>query len=215
MRAFDELIQILERLLGPDGCPWDQAQTLHTLRTSAFEEVCELIEAIDLNDNAHILEELGDLFFNVTFLSLVAEKEKRLVFNHVLEELNAKLIRRHPHIFGEGKKIHTLDELHHQWESIKKEEKGKENRVSVLDGISKTLPSLARAQKILGKIKKTSYEMSWSKEHLHVDDEKTLGQHLLSLVQLAQEKNIDAEQALRNALAHLEKDFLDYEKNHS
>lgn len=215
MRAFDELIQILERLLGPDGCPWDQAQTLHTLRTSAFEEVCELIEAIDLNDNAHILEELGDLFFNVTFLSLVAEKEKRLVFNHVLEELNAKLIRRHPHIFGEGKKIHNLDELHHQWESIKKEEKGKENRVSVLDGISKTLPSLARAQKILGKIKKTSYEMSWSKEHLHVDDEKTLGQHLLSLVQLAQEKNIDAEQALRNALAHLEKDFLDYEKNHS
>lgn len=102
MREFDELIEIIDRLLGPDGCPWDKEQTLQSLRSSVLEEVCEVIEAIDLNDNAHIKEELGDLFFNTIFLCKIAEKEKRFTVTEILKELNEKLIRRHPHVFGES-----------------------------------------------------------------------------------------------------------------
>lgn len=216
MREFDELMEIIDRLLGPEGCPWDREQTLQSLRSSVLEEVCEVIEAIDLNDNAHIQEELGDLLFNAVFLCKIAEKEKRFLVVSILKELNEKLIRRHPHVFGEGKKIHTVDELYEQWNRIKKEEKGKEIRKSALDGISKHLPVLARAQKVLKKLEKASYPTQVSETVLPaINHEKELGEHLLSLVKLAQEKGLDAEHALRSALAHLEKDFLLYEKKHS
>ncbi len=215
MREFDELIEITDRLLGPGGCPWDREQTLQSLRSSVLEEVCEVIEAIDLNDNVHIQEELGDLFFNVVFLSKIAEKEKRFPMREVLKELNEKLIRRHPHVFGEGKKLDTVDELYEQWERIKKEEKGKETRKSVLDGISMHLPVLARAQKVLKRMKKAGYLSSPQTDHSGIKDEKDLGEHLLSLVAFASDHGLDAEHALRKSLAHLEKDFSDKEKKHS
>lgn len=114
------------------------------------------------------------------------------------------------------KKIHTVDELYEQWDRIKKDEKGKEIRKSALDGISKHLPALARAQKSLKKMEKAGYKADLPKiMHPAIKDEKELGEHLLSLVRLAQEKDLDAEHALRKALTHLEKDFLMYEKKHS
>lgn len=213
MQQFDELIKIIDHLLGPEGCPWDQKQTLHSLRSSILEEVCELIEAIDLEDDAHIQEELGDLFFNVVFLSKVAEKEKKFTTQAVLQELNEKLIRRHPHVFGEGKKLNSVEELYQQWDAIKKEEKGKERRQSLLDGISKHLPSLSRTQKILKKIKKTDFSLTIQPIENPPQNEEELGQRLLSLVHQAQEKGLDAEHALRKVLAHIEQNFLEYEKN--
>lgn len=115
-------------------------------------------------------------------------------------------------MFGEKNKINTVDELYEQWERIKKDEKGKEIRKSALDGISKHLPALARAQKCLKKMKKVSYQVGLPKrEHPAINDENELGEHLLSLVELAQEKGLDAEHALRKSLAHLEKNFLQYE----
>lgn len=216
MKELDELIKIIDRLLGPNGCPWDRVQTLHSLRSSVLEEVCEVIEAIDLDDNAHIKEELGDLFFNVIFICKIAEKEKRFTLHEILKELNEKLIRRHPHVFGEGKKINTVDELYEQWDKIKKSEKGKEIRKSALDGISKHLPALARAQKSLQRMKKSNYHAVFPKiEHITLKDEQELGRHLLSLVSQAQQYGLNAEHALRKALAQLEKDFLQYEKKHS
>lgn len=213
MKEFEDLIQVIERLLGPNGCPWDQEQTLQSLRSTVLEEVCEVIEAIDLNDNEHIREELGDLFFNVVFLCKIAEKEQRFTMASILSELTEKLIRRHPHVFGDGKKIKTVDELYEQWDKIKKEEKGKNIRKSILDGISKHLPALARAQKSLKKMKKSGYLHSLPQlNDLPINNEKELGEYLLSLVTLAQEKGLDAEHALRKALAHLEKDFLRYEE---
>lgn len=214
-KEFDKLIEIIDRLLGPDGCPWDREQTLQSLRSSVLEEVCEVIEAIDLNDNAHIQEELGDLFFNVVFLSKIAEKEQRFSMTEILQELNEKLIRRHPHVFGEGKKIKTVDELYEQWNRIKKAEKGKDQRKSVLDGISKHLPVLARAQKIISKIEKAGYPLNFSqKDSASIQDEDQLGEHLLFMVKKAQEKGLDVEHALRKALTHLEKNFLEDEKKH-
>lgn len=215
MKEFNELIEIIDRLLGPDGCPWDREQTLQSLRSTLLEEVCEVIEAIDLADNAHIQEELGDLFFNAIFLCKIAEKEKRFPVQAVLRELNEKLIRRHPHVFGEGAKIETVDALYEQWDKIKKEEKGKEKRKSALDGISKHLPILARSAKVLKKMKKSGFLPEISLVEATIHDEKELGEHLLSLVLQAQENGLDAEHALRKALTLVEKDFLEYEKKHS
>lgn len=215
MREFDELIEILDRLMGPEGCPWDRVQTLQSLRSTILEEVCEVIEAINFNDDAHIKEELGDLFLNIVFLSKIAEKDQRFPLKDILTDLNEKLIRRHPHIFTDGKKIDTVEELHEQWDLIKKEEKGKEKRESILDGIPKELPPLARAQKILKRMKKGNDKSPISlPSHPEIKDEKELGEHLLSLAMLAVEKNIDIEQALRKSLALLERDLLRDEKKH-
>ncbi|MBS4165267.1 Nucleoside triphosphate pyrophosphohydrolase [Neochlamydia sp. AcF65] len=213
MQEFNQLIEIIERLLAPGGCPWDQAQTLHSLRSSLLEESCEVIEAIDLGNNSHIQEELGDLFFNAVFLCKIAEKEKRFTFGAVLNELNEKLVRRHPHVFGEGKKINTSQELSQQWEEIKKREKGKDTRKSALDGISKGLPALSRAQKVLKKIKNSGYLRDLPTGDLAgIHNENELGKHLLFLVEVAQKQGLDAEHALRKTLTHLEKDFQLFEK---
>lgn len=216
MKEFDELLEIIERLLGPGGCPWDQEQTLKSLRSSLLEETCEVLEAIDLEDNAHIKEELGDLLFNAAFLSRIGEKEKRFLVKEVIQEINQKLIRRHPHVFGEGTKINNVEELHKQWDTLKKHEKGKDVRTSALDGIPKNFPGLARAQKCLKKMRKVGYNpFLQSLSRKDIENEKDLGKYLLYLVELAEEKGLDAEHALRAELAHVEKEFLDYEKKHS
>lgn len=212
MREFDELVEVLERLLGPNGCPWDREQTLNSLRSSVLEETYELIEAIDLNDSGHIQEELGDLFFNVIFLSKIAEKEKRFTMDSVLREVSAKLIRRHPHVFGDAV-VENVEAVWKQWNKIKENEQGKAHRKSALDGIPKDLPSLARAQKSLKKMRKAHFEeVPKAKISDHFEDEEDLGKILLQLVDKAQQKGLDAEHALRKALVYLEKDFRNYEK---
>lgn len=204
MKEFDALIQTIESLLAPNGCPWDREQTLLTMRSSLVEETAEVIEAIESDDNEHLEEELGDLFFNIAFLCKLAEKEKRCDLQGVLKHINHKLIRRHPHVFDKVK-IENSDQVLTQWEAIKKLEKGT-SRPSLLDGIPKDLPLLARAQKIVKKIKKASPDVSFSLP-ASIHDEESLGIHLLHLLSEAQEKEIEAELALRSALSELEKQF--------
>lgn len=122
MKEFDELKDVIEKLLAPNGCPWDREQTLMTMRKSLLEETKEVIEAIDLNDNEKIEEELGDLFFNVLFMSRLAEKEGRCTIGAILKHIIAKLIRRHPHVFGDAK-VETAEDVIKQWNEIKKSEK--------------------------------------------------------------------------------------------
>lgn len=212
MNAFEHLIETTDTLLSPQGCPWDREQTMNTMRSSIIEEACELVEAIDLNDNAHIQEELGDLFFIAVFLSKLAEKEGRCNVTDVLKGIDDKLIRRHPHVFGEIK-IDNSDAVVKQWGEIKQQEKGKTHRKSALDGIPKDLPSLARAQKVHKKISSAKFpdEPLFSKE-ASFENEEELGQTLYHLVAQAQEKGLDAEHALRKTLAHLEKAFRTFEK---
>jgi len=211
MKEFDELVQVTDDLLGPEGCPWDREQTMETIRGDVLEEVAELIEAIDLGDNAHICEELGDVFFTIVFLSRLAEKEKRTTMQEALQQITAKLIRRHPHVYGEAK-IRNTDELYAAWDKIKQTEKGKESRVSILDGIPKGLPGLARAFKVSKKISKTAF--LWPKNQTNYDftGEKELGELLVSLAHVAAQKGINPELALKRALSELEHDFLSFEK---
>jgi len=201
MKAFDQVLETTERLLGPGGCPWDQEQTMKSTRPCIIEEACELVEALDSEDNSHIQEELGDLFFVVLFLCKLAEKEHRCTLNDVLNHLNEKLVRRHPHVFGDVK-IEDSEGVLRIWGEIKNKEKGKTQRKSILDGIPKGLPALSRAQKVLKKIGKTDLT-----ENHTFNDEDSLGHALLALVGEAQSKNLDAEHALRKVLGNLESRF--------
>lgn len=214
MREFEELLKTVEHLLGPNGCPWDQVQTMSSIRSCIVEESSELIDAIDLDDNEHIQEELGDLFFVVIFLCKLAEKEKRCHISDVLRTINEKLIRRHPHVFGNVQEIDSPEKVLKQWGEIKQQEKGKTHRKSVLDSIPKGLPALSRAQKVFKKLNSAKYEgMPAQDLTLDFSDEDSLGKALWNVVRQAQEKDLDAEHALRKILAGLESNFREYESN--
>jgi tetrapyrrole methylase family protein/MazG family protein len=205
MEEFNALIDVIERLLAPDGCPWDQEQTMHSIRGSVLEEACEVIEAINLNDNQKIEEELGDLFFNAIFLAKLAEKEGRFKLQDTLLHVTAKLIRRHPHVFGEAV-VKTTEQVLKQWEEIKQTEK--EGTIkNVLDGIPQELPALVRAQKISKRLKKMEFPFPT----LANSEEMVLGQTLFKLAEEAQQRGLDAEQALRTYLTQLEHSFRSWE----
>jgi MazG family protein len=207
--AFQQLLDIMDRLLSPEGCPWDKKQTVLSIRASVVEEACELKEAIESGDNAHICEELGDLFFNAVFLSRLAEKEGRFTMDDALKSIAEKLIRRHPHVFGDAQ-VEDSDAVKRQWEEIKKSEKGKEHRKSILDGIPSGLHVLNRAQKVLKKIAHAGHPPPLSQEGLHTEEE--LADKLLSLVLEAELKGFDFEHAVRKKLNAIEAHFRSTEK---
>ena len=213
MKEFNELVAVVDHLLGENGCPWDRKQTMKTIRSDVLEEVCELIEAIDLEDNHHIEEELGDLFFNVVFLSRLAEKENRTKMEIALTGIKEKLVRRHPHVFA-NESIQGLDQLIKRWDEIKLTEKGKEYRTSVLDGIPKGLPALARTQKVTKKMQSAKFEdLPNTLTNLNFRSEEELGAHLASIVILAEIQGFDAEHSLKNYLIGLETKFRLFEKS--
>lgn len=201
---FERLIKIVDDLMGPNGCPWDKEQTMLSIRSSAVEEACELKEAIESGDNEHMCEELGDLFFNVLFLSKLAEKEARFSMKEALNSISEKLIRRHPHVFGDAK-IEDSEAVLRQWEEIKKSEKGKEHRKSLLDSIPSGLHVISRAQKVLKKIARAGHELPIPSSHVQTEEE--LADRLLSLVLEAENKGFDFEHAVRKKLHNLESDF--------
>jgi MazG family protein len=121
---FSLLLHTIRSLLGPDGCPWDQKQTTLSLRKYFTEEFAEIIAAIDKNDSDNLCEELGDMLFLLILMAEINAKNKTFTLMDVIRNINAKMIRRHPHVFGEGKKG-TEEELERQWRAIKSQEKEK------------------------------------------------------------------------------------------
>lgn len=205
---FKELLEITDRLHAPDGCPWDREQTFESLKPYVLEEAHEVLEAVDEGDDQKTLEELGDLFYTVIFYAKLAEKSGRFTLQDILATLAAKLVRRHPHVFGEETAKNSEEVMHH-WERVKKEERGKQ---SVLDGVPKTLPSLARAQKVLKRMKKNRYPKEFEKTPSGTDSDR-LAQTLLNIVCEANQKEIDLEDAFRSLLQKEERRFRDWEKN--
>jgi tetrapyrrole methylase family protein / MazG family protein len=188
--------------LGPQGCPWDQKQTLFTLQTYLLEEAHELIEAIDTRDSKHIVEELGDVFFSLVFIGKIGEKEKLFTLDEVLKEICEKLIRRHPHIFA-NEKIHSVDDVIKNWEIIKKKEK---ERKTILEGIPSTLPILTRCQKVIEKLRRSKSSLVSESSSKDVTEEE-IGRRLWELVAQAQGAGIDAEGVLRRYCNETEKEF--------
>ena len=201
---FDLLLEVARRLNGPNGCPWDLKQTFESLQPYILEEAHEVLEALDLGDEEKIIEELGDLLYTVIFYAKVAEKQNLFTIDDILEAIRLKLIRRHPHVFGEIE-AKNADEVIKRWEEIKKTEKGHSDRKSALDGIPKNLPLTLKAQKILRKVKQAGYRDE--KQH-----SETIGDRFLSLCAEAEEKGIDVEIAFRQSLAALEKKFRAWEE---
>jgi tetrapyrrole methylase family protein/MazG family protein len=163
--AFTALYEVIHRLRGPGGCPWDQEQTPASLRGSLIEETYECVEAIDEGDPAHIREELGDLFLLAVMLSALYEETGLFSVAGVLQGIREKLVRRHPHVFGELK-VRDSAEVLDNWARIKVEQEGRKPKDSILDGVSRGLPPLDRAYKLQKKAAKAGFDWSAAAEVL-------------------------------------------------
>jgi tetrapyrrole methylase family protein/MazG family protein len=155
---FERLIEIMEKLRGPNGCPWDKEQTRDSLKSFLLEEVYELLEALDENDPEKIKEELGDLLFQIVFHCCLSEEMRQFDMNDVVSAIADKMIKRHPHVFGD-KNFETQEDFMSHWREQKKCE-GKE-RESILDGTPDALPALLKAQKLQNKV--TSVGFDWER----------------------------------------------------
>ncbi|MDR2476894.1 MAG: nucleoside triphosphate pyrophosphohydrolase [Treponema sp.] len=155
--AFKSLYDIIVRLRGPGGCPWDQEQTPSSLRGSLIEETYECVEAIDQKESGHIAEELGDIFLLAVMLSYIHEEEGLFSVADVLAGVSKKLVRRHPHVFGEVK-VKDSAEVLDNWSKIKVEKEGRKPRDSILDEVSSGLPPLDRAWKLQKKAAKAGFD---------------------------------------------------------
>ncbi len=144
---FDDLVAVMARLRGPDGCPWDRQQTLESLRAYLLEEAHETLEAIDLRDPDRLREELGDLLLEVVFLAQVCSERRLFDIEDVARGIHEKLVRRHPHVFG-GTRAFGPEEALRRWEEIKNDEKAAAGERSVLSGVPASLPALLRAHRL-------------------------------------------------------------------
>lgn len=153
--GFDDLMRVLEALLGPGGCPWDREQTHESLKRYLIEEAYEVLEAIDLKDDRLLCDELGDVLLQVAFHANIA---KTFGISDVADHVCKKMISRHPHVFG-SVTADTADEVLTNWESIKRREKGQtEGRTQVLKGVPANLPALMRAYKVQQKARDAGFD---------------------------------------------------------
>jgi len=202
--ALLDLLEVMAKLRSPDGCPWDREQDHKTIRFHAVEEVYELVDAIEAEDDHEMLEELGDLLLQVVFHCQLASERGAFDFEKVARHIVEKLIRRHPHVFGESD-AKTVEAVWAQWEQIKKAEKKgtKHERPSVLDGIPKHLPSLLRAEKLVKKARKAKLlntEGCAGKPKA----KQALARNLFELAAYAQQKGWSAEELLREEIKRQE-----------
>jgi tetrapyrrole methylase family protein/MazG family protein len=213
---FQELLNIMEKLRGEKGCPWDKEQTKESLRPFILEEAYELLEAIDEGDPEKIKEELGDLLFQIVFQCQVAREGKEFEMSDVIEKIGKKMIERHPHVFGNAN-YKTKDEVLIHWEEQKRRE-GK-LRASILEGVPETLPSLLRAHRLQDKAARVGFDWIKVADVLNKLDEEMkefkralegkrqeeiaeeLGDIFFMLVNVSRFVGINPEDALRKTIA--------------
>ncbi len=214
---FSRLVQIIKRLRQPDGCPWDQKQTVDSFRPYLIEELHELLEAIDLDDRQMIKEEMGDLFFQVIFLNNLYEEQQSFSLSEVLESITDKMIRRHPHVFGDTV-INSERELRNNWNRIKKSEKiEKGQQTGSIFSYPRSLPALMRAQRVSARavssgfewpdlesvLVKLEEEIAELHEAIDLKDrggiEEEIGDILFTMVNVARKAGFDAEATLHKA----------------
>lgn len=195
--AINDLLDVMARLRSPTGCPWDREQDHLSLRFHAVEEVYELMDAIEAGDDHEMAEELGDLLLQVVFHCQLANERGVFDFEEVARRIVEKLIRRHPHVFGDSN-AKTVDAVWAQWEQIKKAEKQgtKHDRPSALDGIPKHLPALLRAEKLVKKARKAKL-IDQPKGRSAARAKNEIAKQLFELTQLAQGQGWSAEELLR------------------
>ena len=206
MSAIDDLRQTIARLRGPGGCPWDQEQTHGSLVRCLIDEVSELVEAIDHLDFPHMREELGDVLIQVVFHSQLAAEAGHFTFDDVAREVNDKLIRRHPHVFGDSAKLGTASDVIVKWEQIKSLEKknGTASASAVFKSLPPSLPALMFSEAVWKQIEKQGLPADGSVDRNRIRelaadlDEPQLGRLLFEVTAAARERGLDSEGALRN-----------------
>jgi len=230
LNDFYELVDVMKRLRGQNGCPWDHQQTHESLKPYLIEETYEVIESIDRNNDEELKEELGDLLLQIVFHAQIAMEEGRFTIDDVAAGIVAKLKRRHPHVFGDTK-VKDADEVLRNWEQIKKVE----GKHSVLDGVPDVLPALLKARRVQEKVGRVGFDWEESEGPLrkvleeieelknaidegnidHIEEE--FGDILFSLVNFSRFLKIDAEESLRKTVGKFSKRFRYIEeqvKNH-
>lgn len=232
MYTLEDLLFLMARLRSPQGCPWDQQQTFSTIVPHTLEEVYEVIDTLEREDWPHLKDELGDLLFQVVFYAQLADEAELFRFADIIDQLVAKLVRRHPHVFPDGQ-LYTdtqqpsIDpvQVNQRWEMIKQQERGARQQHSVLDEIPQALPALNRAAKlqkraanvgfdwadaegVLDKIEEEIAELRQAirgGRHTEVLDEA--GDLLFAQVNLCRHLKLDPEQALRGSNRKFERRF--------
>ncbi len=223
--TFPRLVELMQRLLADDGCPWDREQSLETLRRFVLEEACEVIDAIDRGDRAELCAELGDLALQIVFQTELARREGAFGPDDVVAGICDKLVRRHPHVFAD-EKVDGSEHVLQNWERIKAQErKDKKDKTGVLGGVPRSLPALTRSQRIGEKVARVGFD--WkdaSGSRAKVTEEireldaaiaagdpaaiaAELGDALFALVNLARHLDVDAEAALRATAEKFTKRF--------
>jgi len=233
--AFAKLAAVMARLRAPGGCPWDREQTHSTLRTYLIEEAYEVLDALDSRDDSKFAEELGDLLLQVLFHAQIAAESRRFSINDVIREIHDKMIRRHPHVFG-NVKAKTSAQVLRNWELLKKQERQPARRSdseggSILDGVPHTIPALLEAFQLTRKAARIGFdwpnvegifdklheESTELREVLHKKEsdariEGELGDILFVAVNLSRFLNVDPEIALHKASAKFTRRFRQMEK---
>jgi XTP/dITP diphosphohydrolase len=208
---LDELIEVMAVLRGPGGCPWDAEQTHESLIRYLLEETYELIDAIETGDRDDMIEELGDVLYQVIFHADLAAHTpgEEFTLEDVAERMTAKMVGRHPHVFGGDRTAETADEVMTFWDDLKKAEKP--GRTSTLDGVPQAMPALLLADKLLGKAEKLDVVETGGPAPFPFQTEDELGAVLLAMVASARAQGLDAERALRSRLRDLQDDIRDAE----
>jgi len=216
------LAETVAYLRSPDGCPWDQEQTRQSMRPTLLEEASEVLEALDSDDSEALSEELGDLLYHIVMQAQISSEMEEFRLSDVITAIDAKLRRRHPHVWGDTK-VSNSDEVIHNWELLKQDERDSQaGTLSLLDHMPTQLPSLARAQKIQGRVRKVGFD--WpeitqvvKKVHeeieeiqsasTHLEQEVEVGDLLFAVVNWSRWLEVDAESALRRANNRFERRF--------
>lgn len=202
MPAIDDLLATTARLRAPDGCPWDRAQTHRSICDCLVEEVAEVLEAIDRDDTANLREELGDLLFHVVLHAQMAAESGRFTFEEVAREVNEKMVRRHPHVFGDGAKLGDPESVIRQWEQIKQVEKGA-SRPGMFKDLPRSLNALLVARETWKQLAKKGLDAGPHADAAAIGaearglDEAAAGRRLFELVAACREAGIDPDSALR------------------
>jgi MazG family protein len=210
--SFSELLRIVARLRDPDGCPWDRKQTAQTFKSYVIEEAHELLEAIDADDPEHIREELGDLLFQLVFLTRLYEEKNLFAMKEVIRSISEKMIRRHPHVFG-GVEAGTDEELRRRWHEIKSSERAG-RQTHPFTSVPRSLPALRRAQRISERAAKMDESRLTLSESLRTLEKETgdiagaleqgkgtmaIGDLFFTMVEVCRLADINAEDALQAA----------------
>ena len=229
MRSFDELVALMTTLRGPNGCPWDRKQTLESLKPFIVEESYEVVDAIDKNDRAALAEELGDFLLQAVFVAEITRAEGAFDINDAITAIYNKLVRRHPHVFGDVE-AKDAEQVLVNWEKLKNEERKAEDK-SVLAGVPQALPALLKASRLTEKAARVGFDWRQAEDVFAKIDEEVqelrdaidgknpqdiheeIGDLLFSIANIARKLDVNAEEALQSANRKFKRRFESMERS--